>query len=68
MWEDNIKMDEEIERSSMDWMIWFKIGTSGVLLWTQKWAFRFHQILGISWVTEQLAASHEGFSFMELDS
>jgi hypothetical protein len=32
-WVDNIKMDlREIRRDGEDWMIWFRIGTSGELL------------------------------------
>jgi hypothetical protein len=32
-WEDSFKMDlREIESGSMNWIIWHKMGTSGVLL------------------------------------
>jgi hypothetical protein len=46
--------------------IWLRIGTSGGLLWTWKWAFVFHKILGTSWVAAQLAASQKGLSSMKL--
>jgi hypothetical protein len=34
-------------------------------LWTRQWTFRFHKILGSSWVAAQLAASQEGLSSMK---
>jgi hypothetical protein len=46
--------------------IWFVIGTNGGLLWTRKWTFEWHEILGNSWVAARLAASQEGFSSMQL--
>jgi hypothetical protein len=48
----------------MGWsgLIWFRIGTSGGLLWTQYWTFGFHKMLGSSWVAAQLAAPQEGLS------
>jgi hypothetical protein len=46
-------------------LIWFRIGTSGGLLWTQYWTFEFHKMLN-SWVAVQLAASQEGLKSMEL--
>jgi hypothetical protein len=42
--------------------IWFRIGTSGGLLWTRYWTFGFHEMLGSSWVAAQLVALQEGFS------
>jgi hypothetical protein len=46
-------------------LIWLRIGTSGGLLWTWQWtSFRFHKMLGSSWVTAQLTASQEGLSSM----
>jgi hypothetical protein len=38
-------------------MIWFRMGTSVVLLWTPQWTFVFHQMLAFSRVTEQVVAS-----------
>jgi hypothetical protein len=49
-------------------LIWLRIGTSGGLLWTWRWTFRFHKMLGNSWVAVQLVAFQEGFSSMELVS
>jgi hypothetical protein len=31
-------------------------------LWTRRWTFGFHNMLGISWMAAQLAASQEGLS------
>jgi hypothetical protein len=39
-------------------LIWLRIGTSGQVLWTWQWTFRFHK----------MAASHEGLSSVELVS
>lgn len=33
---------------------WLRIGISGGLLWTLRWNFAFHEILGNSWVAEGL--------------
>jgi hypothetical protein len=56
---DNIKIDlREIWTGS----IWRRIGTSGGLLWTRWWTFRFLKMLGSSWVAAQLATSQEGLS------
>jgi hypothetical protein len=46
--------------------IWLRIGTSGGLLWTRRWTFGFHKMLGSSWVAAQLAASQDGLSSMKL--
>jgi hypothetical protein len=45
-------------------LIWSRIGISGGLLWTQWWTFRFHKMIGSSWVAAQLEASQEGLSSM----
>jgi hypothetical protein len=45
-------------------LIWLWIETSGGLLWTLKWSFGFHKMLGSSWVAAQLATSQEGLSSM----
>jgi hypothetical protein len=37
--------------------IWFQIGTSGRLMWTWQWTFRFYKKQGISWLGEWLLAS-----------
>jgi hypothetical protein len=37
-------------------LIWLTIRTSGGLLWTRHWTFRFHKMLGSSWVAAQLVA------------
>jgi hypothetical protein len=59
-----------IEWSGMDWtgLNWLSIGTSGGLLWTWEWTFRFHEMLGSSWVATLLAAFQEGLSSMKLVS
>jgi len=35
-------------------IIWLRIGTSGALLWTRQWPFRFHRRRGSSWQSELL--------------
>jgi hypothetical protein len=45
-------------------LIWLRIGIRWGLLWTRKWTFGFHIMLGISWVAAQLAPSQEGLSSM----
>jgi hypothetical protein len=52
----------------MEWigLIWLRIGTSGELLWTRYWTFRFHKMLGGSWGAAQLAAPQEGLSSVSL--
>jgi hypothetical protein len=64
MWADIIKMNLRENGMIEIGLIWLRIGTSGGLLWTQKWTFGFHKMLGSSWVAEQLAASQEGLSSM----
>jgi hypothetical protein len=60
-WEDNVKMDlRKRGWGGLDWMIWLSIGTSGWLLWTQWWTFRFHKTFGSCLVAAQLTASYEG--------
>jgi hypothetical protein len=49
-----------VDRSDL---IWLRIGTSGGLLWTRWWTFRFHKMPRNSWVAERLAASQEGLSY-----
>jgi hypothetical protein len=39
--------------------IWLRTGTSGRLLWTQYWTFRFHERCKIPWLPERLLASEE---------
>jgi len=39
----------------------------GVLLWTQKWTFRFHERWEISSLAERVLASQEELCSMELD-
>ena len=39
---------------------WLRIGIGGGLLWMWKWIFRFHKILGISWLPENRLATQEG--------
>jgi hypothetical protein len=46
--------------------IWFGMGTSGRLLWTQQWTFGFHKRRWISWVAEWLLTFQEGLCSMEL--
>jgi hypothetical protein len=43
-------------------LIWFRVGTSVGLLWTRKWTFGFHKMLGSSWVAAQLAVFEEELS------
>jgi hypothetical protein len=43
-------------------LVWLRIGASGGLLWTRWWTFRFHKMLGSSWVAAHLDASQEGIS------
>jgi hypothetical protein len=68
-WVDNIKMDlREIGCLVWTGLIWFRIGTSGGLLYTRQWTFGFHKMLGSSWAATQLAASQEGLSSKKLVS
>jgi hypothetical protein len=68
-WEDSIKTDlREINWMVWTGLIWLRIGTFGRLLWTWKWTFEFHIILGNSWVAAWLAASQEGLRSVELAS
>jgi hypothetical protein len=58
-------VDNILERQDgMVWigLIWLRIGTSRVLLWTRLRTFGVHKILGSSWVAAKLSASQEGLS------
>jgi hypothetical protein len=55
--EDNLRMNLMEIRWVWNGFVWLRIGTSGGLLWTQKWTFRFHKRRGISWLAEWLLAS-----------
>jgi hypothetical protein len=46
-------------------LIWFRIETSGGLLWRRYWTFGFQKILGSSWVCAKLAASQEELRSMK---
>jgi hypothetical protein len=46
--------------------IWLMIGTGGGLLWMRWWNLEFHKMRWISWVGEELLASQEGLSSVEL--
>jgi hypothetical protein len=46
----------------MDWILLAHVRD----LWTLQWTFGFHKILGNFWVAEQLAASQEGLSSIQL--
>jgi hypothetical protein len=58
----------EIVWDGVDWMMWLRLGTSGGLLWTLYWNFRFIEYLRISWVAERLVASQEELRSMGLAS
>jgi hypothetical protein len=61
-WVDNIKMDvREIGWGGMDWIDLVQDGDQ----W-RAWAFRFHKMLGNSWVAAQLEASQGGLISVEL--
>jgi hypothetical protein len=60
-WVDNIKMDL---RDIWIGLIWLRIGTNGGLLWTRRWTFGSHKMLGSSRVAAQFAASQERLSYM----
>jgi hypothetical protein len=62
---DNVKMG--LRGIGWGGMAWTDLASGG-LLWTRWWTFGFHKMLGITWVTAQLAAFQEGFSSMELVS
>jgi hypothetical protein len=47
-------------------IIWFRIGTSELLLWTRLWTFGFYKMFGSSSVAAQLAVFQEGLSSREL--
>jgi hypothetical protein len=65
-WEDNIKMHlREVGWEAWTGLIWLRIGTGGELLWTRLWTFGFHKMRGISWVAQEVLASHEGLCSME---
>jgi hypothetical protein len=58
-WLDNIKMDlVETGRCGV-WtgLVWFRIGTSGELLWTRWWTFSFNNMLINYRVATELVAS-----------
>jgi len=38
---------------------WFKTGTSGRLLWTRQWTFRFHKRRENSWLFVFMAGSNK---------
>jgi hypothetical protein len=40
-------------------LIWLRMRTSGRLLWTRQWTFVLHKRRGISWLAEEVLASHE---------
>ena len=43
-WEDNIRMDlKEIVISTMNWVIWLRIGITGEPLWILHWTTGFHK-------------------------
>jgi hypothetical protein len=50
--------------SRMMWtkFIWLKAGTNGDFLLTWKWPFKFHKILGNSWVSDKILPSSERIS------
>jgi hypothetical protein len=48
--------------------MWLRIRISGGLLWTGQWTFKFHNILEIWCVAEQLLASKDGVISTELVS
>jgi hypothetical protein len=47
-------------------LMWLRIGTSEVLLWTRWRIFGFNKMLGSSWVAAQLAASQGGLSSVSI--
>ena len=47
-------------------LIWLRIGTGSGILWPQQFTFGFHKMQGISWLAEELLASHEELCSMEL--
>jgi hypothetical protein len=62
----NVMMD--LKRDGVLWtgLIWLGMWTNGGLFWTRHCTFGFHEILGHSWVTGQLAASQENLSSIKL--
>jgi hypothetical protein len=61
-WVDSIKI--YLRETGWDGVDWLRIGTGGGLLRIRWWSFRFHKMLGISWVAAQLADSQEGLSYV----
>jgi hypothetical protein len=66
--EDNTKTDLKWNVVVFTGLIWLRIGNSEGVLWTQKWTFGFHRMLGNFWAAERLAASQEGLSCIEWGS
>jgi hypothetical protein len=65
-WEDNTKTDLEEEwRRALTGFIWLRIRTGGRCLWMWCWTFWFHKMCQISWLYEDLLASHEELCSME---
>jgi hypothetical protein len=66
-WEDNIKMDlREIWWGGMDWIDLAEDMDQWRGPVKKAKYLRFHKMLGISWLAEQLAVSQEGLRSMEL--
>ena len=63
-WDDNLAVGLKWDGMTWTRFIWLTVGTSGGLLWTQWWNFRFHKIYGISFLAENLLTSEE-FCYME---
>jgi hypothetical protein len=67
--EDNIKWNfKEWDGGGGAWAgsVWLRIGTGGWLLWVRWWTFGFHKKRVISWLCDDLLASREVLSSMEL--
>jgi hypothetical protein len=41
-------------------LIWLRLGINGRLLWTRQWTFGVYNVLGVSWLAEELLAPKEG--------
>lgn len=50
---------------TLEWLLWLRIGPSGMLLRTIYWTSVFLEVLRISWVAEQPLASQKGLSSMQ---
>ena len=46
-------------------LMWFRIGTTGGLLWKQLWTFKFHNVREICWLVEAQLASQDGLYSVE---